>query len=265
MSGDILQTHLPHAPWMEPQTWKMPGTRPMDPATWLLVDEAFAGQMALREALISQKRDAVHALLPEGRAAAVECLEAVLAFLDKQPGYRIDGDIVLRPVSVQFAVDRGAPLITLGRLIQEDICLMEAGPDGHILTGALLCFPAFWTLSEKIGRPLVRIHEPVSEYDDGTARRVQRLFDGIQVGRPMTRANAHLNETADLFTPRRENEPPRTIGEAPPFLRSERQTLTRLPKSNAVVFAIHTYTVRVEDLTEEQRTDLKTVRLKTVS
>lgn len=248
---------------MQPQIWKMPGTRPMDPETWLLVDEAFAGQMAFRDHLIAKKRDKVHVLLTEGRAAAAECLELALAFLRKQPAYEFRGDIVRRPDGVEVEVDRDAPLITLGRLVQEDICLMEAGPDGHILTGALLCFPAFWTLEEKIGRPLVRIHKPVPEYTDETALRVQRLFDGIQVGGPMTRANAHLCETADLFTPRSESEPPRTIGANPPFLRSERQTLTRLPETKAVVFAIHTYIVRVEDLTPQQRTGLEAVRLKT--
>jgi len=249
---------------MQAQNWKMPGTGPMDPKTWLLVDEAFGAQMALRERLIAEKREAVHALLPEGRAAAVECLELALAFLAEQPAYQIDGDMVRRPDGVEVIVDRAEPLITLGHLIQEDICLMGPGPDGHILIGALLCFPASWTLSEKIGRPLVRIHRPVPEYDDNTARRVQRLFDGIQVDRPMTRANAHLYETADLFTPRREGDPHRKIGPNPGFLRSERQTLQRLPMSGAVVFAIHTYTVAVENLSDDQRTGLDEVRQKSV-
>lgn len=263
MDSYVLQNSLPHAPWSQPQTWKMPGIQVLNPATWLLVDEAFSGQMALRDHLIADRPKEVHAVLPEGRAAAEECLDLVLAFLGDQPDYRVDGDVVVRPDGVEVRVAREVPLITLGRLIQEDVCLMQPGPDGHILAGALLCFPSAWTLAEKIGRPLVRIHRPVAEYDDDTARRVQRLFDRIQVGYPMWRANAFLYDTPELFTPRREGDPSRTIGANPRFLRSERQTLRRLAKSGAVAFLIHTYMVKVDSLTEDQRIGLDAVRRKT--
>ena len=259
----ILQKSLPHAPWMKEQTWKMPGIQPLDPATWLHVDEAFAGQMALRDGMIDALQQDFYAQLPEAEEAAQECLDHVLEACAANPAYDVRPRRVVRPDGVKVTVHRSRPLLTIGRLIQEDICLMQPGPDGHILTGAILCFPASWTLSEKIGRPLVRIHKPVREYDDDTARRVQRLFDGIRVGRPMWRANAHLYDTPDLFTPRREDEPHRKIGDNPCYLRSERQTLTRLPKSGAVVFAIHTYVVHIDDLTPDQRTGLETVRRKT--
>ena len=52
-------------------------------------------------------------------------------------------------------------------------------PDGaaeHILTGAVLCFPSSWTLSEKLGKPLLRIHMPVASYDSQMGARVQRMF-----------------------------------------------------------------------------------------
>ena len=258
--SDILQNALPQAPWSKPQTWRMPGTQALDPATWLVVDDAFGAQMTLRETLIETRLGEVHDLRPEGRAAAVECLDHVLAFLALQPAYRVADNAILRPDGVEVAVDRDAPLVTLGRLIQEDICLMQPGPDGHILTGAMLCFPASWTLEEKIGRPLVRIHRTVPKYDVDTARRVQRLFDGIQVGRPMWRANAHLSASPALFAPKREADTDRAQGSDARYLRSERQTLMRLPLSGAVVFGIHTYMVRIEDLTDVQRAGFQAAR-----
>ena len=61
------------------------------------------------------------------------------------------------------------PLLTLGRLVQEDLCLMEPQGDEYDLTGAILCFPASWTLAQKIGRPMTGIHHPVEIYDDDLA------------------------------------------------------------------------------------------------
>jgi hypothetical protein len=56
---------------------------------------------------------------------------------------------------------------------------MERRGDEHVLTAAVLCFPASWHLADKIGRPLTTIHVPVKVYDETLARRVQRLFDGV--------------------------------------------------------------------------------------
>ena len=39
-------------------------------------------------------------------------------------------------------------------------------------------------------------------------------------------------------------------------MRSERQCLVRLPQTGAVVFAIHTYVVRMADLTQAERDGL---------
>ena len=96
------------------------------------------------------------------------------------------------------------------------------------------------------GKPLVRIHDPVDEYTDRIAARVQRLFDGVQDGKPMWRANALRYHDAALHQPRRENDP-RPVG-APdaPYLRSERQTVLRLPQSGAVAFMIHTTVVKAD-------------------
>jgi len=228
--------------------------QPLDPDNWLLVDDAYAGQMRLRDTLIATREPDVHALRPEARKAAEECLALVLDSLPGLGGFRIHDDRVTRPDGETIDIDRTRPLLTLGRLIQEDVCLMMRGPSGkHVLAGAILCFPASWTLAEKIGKPLVRIHKPVSAYDGNIARRVQRLFDGIGPERPLWRANALLYDHPYLFSPRREAGGPRHLSEDGRFLRSERQTLRKLPTSGAVVFTIHTTVLPVESLTSAQR------------
>lgn len=256
MRAPVLQDRLPHVPWMDPATARLPGMRPCGPEDWLRVDEAYAGQMAERDWLIATRAPLVHALLPEGRAAAAELLDRALDVLARRDGFAVRGAAVTRPDGVLVPVDRAYPLITLGRLVQEDLCLMEKQGEESVLTGAILCFPASWTLAQKIGRPMTGIHAPVAHYDADLARRVQRLFDMVRVGAPMERYNALVYDDPTLHQPRLETEQrPRPVDRL--FLRSERQVVMRLPVTGAVVFSIHTYIVPMVALDAAAREGLR--------
>lgn len=261
MDNAILHDRLPNAPWLDPAAWRLPGVQPLAPKDWLIRDEVFAAQMALRDQLIAGRRGEVLALLPKARPAAEECLDVVLAALSDDPVYRIEEGVAKRPDDIAIPIDRNRPLMTIGRLQQADVCLMEAGPDGHVLTGAVLCFPARWTLAEKLGKPLSRIHAPVAEYDGEIDKRVQRLFEAMRPDQVLWRANAVLHETPALFTPLREDDP-RAKPERANFVRSERQTLRRLPRTGAVVFTIHTRMIALDQLTKQQIAGLHAASLK---
>jgi dimethylamine monooxygenase subunit A len=248
------------APWMDPRTARLPGVLPVEGDDWLLVDDAYAGQMAERTRLIDTQLAAVHGLLPQAQAAADELYKTVLAHLDRADGFRVGQGAVLRPDGVEVALDPDMPLKTLGLLVQEDLCLMEKQGEEHLLTGAILCFPASWALAEKLGRPLVGIHRPVPEYDPDLARRVQRMFDAIRPGQPLWRANALVYRDPTLHQPRREADP-RIDRRGGSFVRSERQCFLRLPESRAVVFSIHTYVVDIATLSREELAGLEEARL----
>lgn len=289
----ILQSTIPY----DVQTRAgLPGVAPLDPSAWLIRDDAFAAQMALRDRLIAQRlteviavssgrtarteSDAASGALAPGldpgacvdiAAALDELLETVLVHLACDSGYNITPRSVRRPDGVEVALRRDDPLWVLGRLVQEDLCVLQRPQDGaeHILTAAVLCFPAGWRLGQKIGRPLMRIHDPVPEYDAHQGKRVQRLFDGVQVGRPLWRFNALTYGDPALFQPakasntsgaasgldrpalrdRQGGEPggfaENAPSDGPRYLRSERQTILRLPKSRAVIFGIHTFVKRL--------------------
>lgn len=252
----MLQTRLPSAPWMVPAQRRLPGAQPLDMAVWLEVDDAFAGQMALRDRLLARRRDAVLAELPGAEQAGAEVLATVLAHLP--PGYTRSGRRVTRPDGVRVDLDADTPLATAARLVQEDLCILEK-PEGareHVLTAAALCFPASWTLAEKIGRPLGAIHGPVESYTVDMATRVQRMFDAIRPGRPLWRQNALFYARPDLHQPRSEAEPREETHLDTPYLRSERQCLLRLPQTGAILFSIHTYVVPVTALTPQQASAL---------
>lgn len=260
MSIPILQTCLPHLPWMDPRLARLPGVVPLGSDDWLVRDEAYGPQMAERDRLIAAAPDLVYRQLPEGRAASAELYDLILSRLATQPGFDITAHSALRPDGVRVPLDPSEPLKTLGRLVQEDLCLMEKTGDEHSLTGAVLCFPASWHLDEKIGRPLIGIHRPVPRYDGNLAPRVQRMFDVIRADAGLWRMNALVYRDPTLHQPRREADP-RIDRRGGSYLRAERQCFVRLPQSGAVLFSIHTYVVPLANLPPDAVSALDEARL----
>lgn len=256
---EICQSELPFKPWADTRLARLPGLVPVEPGGWLQVDDAYGAQMAYRRDILAREGDAVRRMAPDARAACGELLALVLDEVAGLDGFEVNGAEVHCPDGRVVVPDDARPLESLNALVQEDFCIMQKpdGTDAHVLTGALLCFPASWTLAEKFMRPLVGIHAPVASYDANIARRVQRLFDGVQAGRPVWRANALVYDDPDLYQPRCEGEPRRRANSARQWLRSERQTLRRLPESDAVVFSIHSYVVPLERLGDADRAALR--------
>lgn len=252
----ILQDRLPHLPWIDPRTRRLPGILPVEGRDWLRLDEAYGPQMALRDRLIAAQPDIVHALLPSARPAADELYRTVLDWLRAAPGFTLTARGVTRPDSVTVPLDPVQPLLTLGRLVQEDLCLMEPQGAEYALTGAILCFPASWSLAQKIGRPLTGIHDPVPVYDADLARRVARLFDAIRPEQPLWRMNYLTYDDFVLHQPRREGEK-RPQPKDHVYIRCERQCLLRLPETRAVVFTIHTYVVDASTVTPDELAALR--------
>ncbi len=237
----ILQRHIPYDV-TQPQ--RLPGMMPLDPNDWLWVDEVYGAQMALRRDLIAHQRDQVVALDPSGQAAAQELVDHALAWARQHLDIVQRDHVVTCPDGLQVQVDPDDPMGTLGRIFQNDFCILEKRGAEHVMTGAVLCFPASWRLGEKFMRPLTGIHDTVAPYDAGVAKRVQRLFDAIRVDGPLWRFNALYYRDPALHQPNgqhsvRDAAQVAQVG----YVRSERQSLLRLPQSEAVVFGIHTIVV----------------------
>lgn len=244
----VLQSHLPHAPWMEDRTRRLPGVVPLDFDDWLQVDDAYAGQLAYKAQLLADRRDAVLMVDPACRDAAQELLALTLAHLPD--GFQSGAQIAC-PDGRLVTAHADAPFETLSHLFQEDFLILQKQGDAHVLTGALLCFPASWTLADKFNKPLTQIHDPVDEYDDTIARKVERMFTAIRPEQPLMRSNALVYGDPDLHHPHRGSDQHRDKGQTG-YIRSERQCMIRLPKTRAVVFSIHTYLIRETDLTPAQ-------------
>ena len=57
---------------MQPATRRLPGIQPLDMADWLVMDEAFGPQIALRDRLLKDRREEVFATMGGEEAAAEE-------------------------------------------------------------------------------------------------------------------------------------------------------------------------------------------------
>lgn len=252
----ILQDRLPLHPWESPATRRLPGIQPVAGRDWLRVDEAYAGQMALRDRLITGQPDAVHAALPQAAPAARELYRTVLDWIAEEPGFVMGRGQVTRPDGISVPLDPEQPLLTLGRLVQQDLCLMQSNGAEYDLTGAILCFPASWTLAQKLGRPMTGIHQPVAIYDETLAARVHRLLSAIRPEQPLWRMNFFTYDDFMLHHPRVEGDWRRQpTGRS--YVRCERQTLLRLPQTQAVLFAIHTILVDANQLSAQDYAALR--------
>ena len=207
------------------------GTHSLDLDNWFVLDEHFDTEMQLRQRLLGEQRSEVFALLPSAEDAADETLALMKAWLGERGRATETTD--------------SNPLAAAGELVQDDLCLMVHRDGDWHLDGGILCFPSVWRLSEKLGKPTGQVHSPVHHYAEELSSKVDRFFDRLTPDRPVWRRNLSLKPTNALYLPVSKGEVERkavAVNEegAPYWLRTERQTLRRLPKTGAILFGIRT-------------------------
>jgi len=237
----ILNSHLPIKAWLDPQTARLPGVRPVNVEDWLTRSDSYDAQMDYRRNLLVNERNSVFKAMPVSRNACAElrniiCLEA---------DYDISGD--------------DHPLIEVASHIQEDLCVLQKWGDAHVLTAAVICFPSSWDVREKIGRSIASIHEPVPEFN-AVSNTVERMLSAISVEQPLGRANFLIYTDPELHQPRGEGVCKPIDPSAPRYIRVERQSFRRLPETRAIVFAIHSYIVPESVLSSEEHSLLATFK-----
>lgn len=248
----ICQRELALHPWMDPSDMRLPGLKPIPVEHWLCRDDVYAAQMAYKDQLIAQNREAVFTTANGATdLAAAELLEYIVKNISRTDDFKQNGQTLQRPDSVGVDLTEDHPLVIAGRLVQEDFCLLDRRNGTHVLTAGLVCFPTSWTLSEKIGRSLTSLHGPVDAFDNRLALRLERIFHMLQPGTVLMRGNTLIYTDPDLHQPRRENEARPIEADLPRWVRVERQTLRRLPQSEAIVFGIHTSLVPAETLPDK--------------
>jgi hypothetical protein len=240
--GRTLQSGIVTAPaWLDeldlhagPPAAAM-GTRTLDDGRWLLVDDDWIGQRDEARALLRERRDDV--LAPSAVAPVVEELAG-----------RIDRWLATHHPELADDAHAGEadPLAAARLRVAEDLCVLVPGGGGWILESGAVCFPSYWRLRDKVGRPLGFVHEPVPGYPGPFAARVDTFLGRLRPGQGVWRRNWSIHRRPDLFAPTYER-----VDQPPPaerWLRTEHQTLLRLEEHDAVVFAIRTQQVPIARL-----------------
>ena len=219
-------------------------------AGWIEIDAEYPAHLAERRRLLAERPAEVIGALPGTEAVQREALSVLEAHLAAQyPAWFVRGEAGLENRLLGETIGPGvAPLLAMGRLVQEDFCLLRQEPDGGLrLIAAVLCFPSRWRLSAKLGSLLGPIHAPVPFYPDRLARPVDRFLGALAPGRFALRLNWGVMENPALFQPTGHgvNDPIPHVTAANAgetlFLRVERQSFRRLPESGVVVFGIRVH------------------------
>lgn len=159
------------------------------------------------------------------------------------------------------APDSSSPLLDVARCVQEDLVVLSGdSASGHPVIAGIVCFPSGWSIGNKIGQSILRVHQSVPEYEAAMGASTDQLLKRLKAGRPVWRMNWGVRSSSRLDqSPKHletligelETLSAQNVGQRCHF-RVERQTLSRLPTTGAILFTIHTHQCPLEALTAEQ-------------
>jgi dimethylamine monooxygenase subunit A len=228
------------------------GVRPLDIQDWVEVD---ANLPAYLKEKARHYRDDRHQVIVS-EESSLEAQSEVLQLLAEHVCKRYPDiyrqtesgiDILNGEFHVSLDDPSLPPLAIAAKLVQEDLVLMSASPDGWRLVAASLCFPSAWNLLEKFGHPLHKVHGPVPGFGTGTrnASVIDRMFDNLRPEQPVMRWNWSLHEDGQLHHPTSHSGSESRFGNGDigghVFLRVERQTLRKLRKTGDIIFTVRIY------------------------
>lgn len=161
---------------------------------------------------------------------------------------------------------------------QQNLSAEEKAQPAYHISAFICCFPSGFSLRAKLGLPLAAIHTPVPGYASKLEKSMNRFFARLPVGKAVKRSNWAITTDEKLFkeggnhwysVPFAESSTVEEGGKGDGDdedgiakekakvriencrLRSERQTLFRLPRTGAIVFSFKTYQYRLEDVKRE--------------
>ena len=225
------------------------GVRPLGDAPLTIRDPGrLPAELALRRRLLDEDRDARFDALPGTREAQAAALRLLAADVRRQGA---DLDPPAGPVE---------RVGEAGRHVAEDLLLLDAArPDVPLVAGSL-CFPNGWEIRGALGRPVAAIHAPVPGFAATIGGPTLALMRRLRPERPVWRANWTLRTTDRLDLPPGAAMPPAPADPGRIWVRVERQTLSRVPGADALLFTVHT---RSRAVAEESADPVRARRLHT--
>lgn len=143
----------------------------MDTDWWIELDNTYRQRISERKALYLKHGKTVLDYLPGSELACKELLEMAIQFLcTRYPHYfSCDGQTFTnRILGATQDIDSKHPLEILLDHVPEDFVVMlrDTHTGEYFLRAGVICYSIGWTLGDKMGLGLDRIHEPVPDYKE---------------------------------------------------------------------------------------------------
>lgn len=247
------------------------GLRETSFTEWIELDNEYPKYHAEKAARIKERGEKCVRTHPNVLPAALELLEELADYLParyptlfKRTLVGIDNiwsgetfNIVERPLAED-------PMAICARLVQDDFVLLFEQEDGQyrLLAGCVL-LPGFWRFCDKFGMTLSNMHITggVAHFKEKLEKGMLKLFKRIRPETFYTRNNYFIQVDDSLgwsTSIGHEDDPDACWDRAEKnnainqhYLRSERHSLRRLPKTGAICFTIHPYLLPVTEMAKE--------------
>jgi hypothetical protein len=156
------------------------------------------------------------------------------------------------------------PLDWIGRQAQDDLVLLSADATATFV-GGHLCFANGWAISDRLGKSFIEIHQRTPPATMASVESGARFLQNLKPGRSYWRMswNFKLSDQMDMTTKHKPAYKADFARRAPEltaedvgdsvFIRIERQTFTRLLRSQNLLFGIHTYNSSVAEEAADPR------------
>jgi len=200
------------------------GVKPLEVAKWFVTDADWEPTLAMKRALIADRRHEVVSFRDDCHDVAQEAAELVLAWVGKSTS--------------RTGVDA---LVDAALAVPDDLTVLRsvATGDGEQLpfVAGVVCSPSRWRLADKIGHDMLAVHKPVALYAEHIGAAVDTTLTRLSPDKPVWRSNWTLEDHPALFQP---FSPGRQLVDHPSelWIRIERETLRRLPRTQGVLFTI---------------------------
>ena len=247
------------------------GLRPIRPEHWILIGTGHAEIMRQKRARLDNHRPLYYRTLADSLPAQRELRARVTAHLvSDHPAYFQKNGPVIRSLAtgqeLDLEDDAIEPLLQLSYLIEEDFMLLDGVAGRQRIMAASNAYSSSGRLAASVGRDMAWAHEPVPRLTDKLGGKIERVLGSIHSATPCERFNWQITPLATLFFPPEDPHAanaaamreilsqlcrdPGRAGELR-WMRVERQTLMRLPDSNAVAFSLHTYSDPLSSLASD--------------
>lgn len=237
---------------------------------FLLIEKTYASNCNLRSQLLASHRSDLTFLHESAIPALEEFYDMVISFLcARYPQYFIKkeksvlNDITKNefPAEAKYCTHEQMLQVLASNLEEDFLILVKNGTgaykDEYVLRGGAALFPSGFNPGRKVNKPLTAIHTPVPQYKHHLKDSMNGFFKKVRVGQFFMRNNWSI-QTHEKLCALTENHatPNEKVGQLDPetlnfrkvFLRCERQVVTRVPKTKAVVFTIRTYLTPLNEL-----------------